>query len=441
MGKLRLSLIIFISISILPALSQAQNFRGGGVRGGFGKSGFGTRGLTASSSGYSLRGGFNRSSFSTNRAAGLRNGGLSSSLVKQPGFSNTNRTTFGRGSGLTRSTTLGNTLTNQKQNLINSGAMPRKSYTGLSSGSTYRTSGKNNLDYNKMGTGVGEGDQLISNVGSTFERNEVNTGFINSKGPVFKSGSSLNSTTAPIRTRNFINTSSSSITPITVEEKGTAPGVVSDSSTRTEITHWVDKKSGVRHFSNNISSYRNDRETITFVGGKKVVSKIGGLKSGDSLVDGSEGFGDAISFTKTATKQAIKQLGKEKGSNNGLRYTASEPAQKYHHKPHHKDFDRHHHHRHHHDDINFFFFFNPFFTFPTSTFFFGFNPFVFKALVLSPFAFRPFFFPSPFFTFHPIVSSPFLFNTFVCPNLFFPSFCNPFAFGSPFFFNQFSFFF
>ena len=440
MGILRLSLIIFISIVLLPVLSQAQNFRGGGPGSGFGKTGFGARGFTAGSSGYSLRGGFNRSSFSTNRAAGLRNGGLGSSLVKQPGFSNTNRTTFGRGSSLTRSTTLSNTLTNQKQNLINSGVMPRKSYNGLSSGSTYRTSGKDNLDYNKIGMGGGDGNQLISNVGSTFERNEVTTGFINSKGPVFKSGSSLNSTTAPIRTRNFTNTSSSSITPITVEEIGTAPGVVTDSSTRTEIAHWVDKKSGVRHFSNNISSYRDGRETITFVGGKKVVSKIGRLKSGDSLVDGSEGFGDAITFTKTATKPAIKQFGKETGSNNGLRYTASEPAKKYHHKPHHKDFD-HHRHRHHHDTINFFFFFNPFFTFPTSTFFFGFNPFVFKALVLSPFAFRPFFFPSAFFAFHPIVPSPFLFNTFVCPNLFFPSFCNPFVFGSPFFFNQLSSFF
>jgi hypothetical protein len=61
--------------------------------------------------------------------------------------------------------------------------------------------------------------------------------------------------------------------------------------------------------------------------------------------------------------------------------------------------------------------------------------------VLSPFAFRPFFFPSAFFAFHPIVPSPFLFNTFVCPNLFFPSFCNPFVFGSPFFFNQLSSFF
>jgi len=436
MGKLRLSLIIFISISILPALSQAQNFKGGGIRGGFGKSGFGSRGFTAGISGSSLRGGFNTSTFSTNRAAGLRNGGLGSNLVKQPGFSNTKMATFGRGSSLTRSTTLSNTRTSQKQNLINSGVMPGKSYNALSSGSTYSASGKNKLDYDKIGMGGGDDSQLIVNVGSTFRRNKVTTDFTDSNGPVFKSGSNLKSTITP----NFTNTSSSSITPITVEEIGTAPGVVYDTSTRTEIAHWVDKKSGVRHFSNNISSYRDGRETITFVGGKKVVSKIGGLKSGDSLVDGSDGFRDAITFTKTATKPAIKQSGKETGSNKGLRYTTSEPTKKYHHKPHHKDFD-HHHHRHHHDTINLFFFFNPFFTFPASTFFFGFNPFVFKALVLSPFAFRPFFFPPPFFTFNPIVSSPFLFHTFVFPNLFFPSFCNPFAFGSPFFFNQFSFFF
>ena len=436
MGKLRLSLIIFISISILPALSQAQNFRGGGVRGGFGKSSFGSRGFTAGNSGSSLRGGFNRSTFSTGRTTGLRNGGFGSSFVKQPAFSSTNRTTFGRGSGLTRSY-ISNTRTNQRQNLINSGVMPGKSYNGSSSGSTYRASGKNNLDYNKIGTGGEDNNQFIGNAGSTFGRNEVTSDFINNKRSVFKSGSSLNSSISPIRTRNFANTSSSGITPITVEEIGTAPGVVSDSSTRTEIAHWVDKKSGVRHFSNNINSYRDGRETITFVGGKKVVSKIGGLKSGESLVDGNEGFGEDITFTKTATKQAIKQSGKETGSNNGLRYTTSEPTKKYHHKTHHKDFD-HHHHRHHHDTVNFFFFFNPFFTFPTSTFFFGFNPFVFKALVLSPFTFHPFF-PSAFFTFNLIVSSPFLFNTFVFPNLFFPSFCNPFAFGSPFFFNQFSF--
>jgi len=148
-------------------------------------------------------------------------------------------------------------------------------------------------------------------------------------------------------------------------------------------------------------------------------------------------------------KPRTKQIGGSIGANHGLVLSSGSGSDTtlrhgvFHHPDDFTVVDHPHFHHHHHP-LDFFLFVNPFFSFPSSTFFFGFNPFVFKALVLSPFAFRPLF-PSPFFTFSPFIPPPVLFNDLVFQPLFFPPFFSPFfspfpfGFGSPFFFNDFVF--
>ncbi len=423
MGKITPTLIVSILIAVSPVLVQAQSFRATGFRGGNTVPTF--RGA------FSTRGSINSRNGSTGFTNG-RIGSRSSSITGigkrgfSPGLSNTNRHTFGNNSNLTAST-LNSSISTQPQNLI-------KARKGLVQSGNIHTAGPNQRSFTRnkgLGSSSLNGEQnapfipLRKKAGSTFEQSEI------SNQPAI--GMKRVSVSGVVNLRGLSSaTRNNGVRPESLKNKGivangasSAASNFSNSPTqRTEISHWVDDKTGVLHFSNNVTSFRKGRETIVFVNGKKADSKS--AASNSNKTDSTVSKNSLTTPRAAVLKSAVRGNNNSSGSNRGLMLDSdSRSATAFHNN---RNYDVFHHHFHSH------FFFSPFFTLPQSTFFFAFNPFAFRVFVLSPFFnFSPlhnFFFlsspftpliPSPLFSFRPIFFSPFF---------------TPFTFGSAFFFNN-----
>ena len=441
MRKITLTLIIISAvIAISPVLAQAQGFRANGFRGssGFGAKSFhrrstvpafrgvfGTRGTINSTSGnLNFRNGSINKGFTGERGLGQRH--LSS------GFSNTTRPTFKNNSNLTPST-FNTPISANSQNFINT----RGKLVNTPNRSLNRRSFNTNRSLNSgKGEAITKGRHnmafipLRRKTSSTFVESEINNKPANSMETVSTSrGVNLRGLSAV----TTINNRPGALTNTEEGEINSSPPKLSNSSVRTtEISHWVDNKTGVQHFSNNVTSFRRGRETIVFVNGKKTDSKSAKLNSNKTNTTVSRSSKNSLSAPKVAAlKPRVTRNNYASDSNRELALDSnSRKATAFHHGRDHKRF--HHHFHHHHSFVV-----SPFFTFPQSAFFFAFNPFVFRALVLSPFftfSTLPnlFFVTSPFI---PLIPSP-LFDPFVFRPVFFPSFSNPFSFGSVFFFNN-----
>ncbi len=461
MGKSALGLAVSLLMVFLPSLVQAQAFRAGGfngLRGGFksGVSGFRngdfSRGsaFPGSKRGF-VRGGVDSAPMGMGLGSGSKDARFTneSGFVKRGfshGFSSTSRASFGGISNLSPSTL--NTPTNtafssQSQDPIyprgGLSKSTRSGFRGFSSGSFNTTGFDSSTLEDRIGVREKRNTTLIGSTGSTSIGKRTGSFAISNK-TVFRSGVVLGGAS----TVTGVNRGWG----IEERESDTAQtGFSTPPDTRGEIVHWIDKKSGVLHFSNNLTSFRKGRETITFVNGKRVDSKRGELNSNKILTTTSRSLKSPFSASDPI-RPKTKRIGGSSDIDSGLVASGGLGADTtlrhrvFHHSGDLKVVD--HPHFHHHHPVGLFFFINPFFSFPSSTFFFGFNPFVFKSLVLSPFVFRPLV-PSPFFPFNPLIPPPVLFNDLVFQPLFFPPFFSPFfcsfpfGFGSSFFFNGFVF--
>jgi hypothetical protein len=447
MGKLSLTLIISAVIAISPALVQAQSFRANGFRG---SSGFGAKGFRGGSTVPAFKGvyGARGSMSSAPRSLGFRNASNNKGFIGErgfghrrlsSGFSNTTRSNFSNNSNLTPST-LNTPISAHSQNFINTRGNLAKSANISTRSFNHRSFNTNNSSSSGSLTGetVTKGKHntafipLRSKTSSTFRESKINNKPASSIKTVSTSrGVNLKSFSTVNRIKN-ISPGSITNAEMVKGEINRSPSKLSNSSAvRTEISHWVDKETGVRHFSNNVTSFRKGRETIVFVNGKKVDSKSADLNSNKTNTTVSRSSKTSLSAPNIAAlKPAVRQTNNSLNSSRGLiiEDSSAEPTT-FHGKRH----DGHFHHHFHHDH----FFVSPFFTFSQSTFLFAFNPFVFRALVLSPFftfSTLPnfFFVTSPFI---PLIPSP-LFDPFVFRPVFFSPFFNSFPFGSVFFFNN-----
>lgn len=440
MRKITLTLIIISAvIAISPVLVQAQSFRANGFRG---SSGFGAKGFSRGSTVPAFRGVFGTRGTinSTSGNLNFRNGSINKSFTGErglgqkhlsSGFSNTTRPRFKNNSNLTPST-INTPISANSQNFINTRgklvntpnrSLNRRSFNtnrSLNSGKGEAiTKGKHNMAFIPLRRKTSS--TFVESEGSDQPANRLKTGSI-SRGVNLKGLSAV----------TIINHGPGSLTNTEEVETNSSRSKLSNTSVRTtEIAHWVDNKTGVQHFSNNVTSFRRGRETIVFVDGKKVDSKSATLNSNKTSTTVFRSSTNSLSgLNIDALEPRVTRNNHASGSKRELALDSiSRKATAFHHGRDHKRFHHHSHHNH--------FFVSPFFTFPQSAFFFAFNPFVFRALVLSPFftfSTLPnfFFVTSPFI---PLIPSP-LFDPFVFRPVFFPSFSNPFSFGSVFFFNN-----
>lgn len=227
----------------------------------------------------------------------------------------------------------------------------------------------------------------------------------------------------------------------------------------TGMVYWVDRNKGIKHFSNNLHSIPEETKAINLADDRRLRIESELSDWPRNLEDSPRGLGRASFTSKDINADLVMQKTVDfPGQSPGVikeRYLSRRNIQKADHgKPFHHDrghaMAEGHHLRHHHFHHRHFFPFNPFF-FSNSFFFFGtiFPQWSF-CFVNYPFILQPVF-PCPFFGFQPVLLAPaptFLFpvfpqftayNPFINPFLANP-FCDPFWFGTDFFFNSIAFY-
>jgi hypothetical protein len=395
MGKVTLSLIISVLITLFPVLVQAQGLRAGGFgKGGSRSSGFGMNGSSRGGMVSNLGRGFvNRGTTSNFESMNLgKNRGFVNSGFGQGRFSSgfsDNRSNFTRTSNLTSSTLHTSNFSNR-----------------LSTVNRFRSRGLTNSGFSQINPPNLNSSNL--NVDTlTHLPNAVNT-----KAGLIKPVNRVKS----FDSRSITRTNDFNFNPVITDEETSAltDDLSTPPTTRTRIIR-VERKNGVMHFTNISSTSGGEETTKTLFVRKKAVSTSRG-----SNLDGVLTASQSKDVLSSNSKMALG-LTKVKPTTNSV-------------SSHHDSVVN--------DDLvvnkkivfNFFFgsplFVSPFgfsLFFPSSGFFFvcPFNNFFF----FNPFVFHPLV-PSPFFAFRPLVPSPVVFNPFLFHPVFFSIFFNPFPFDS-----------
>jgi hypothetical protein len=422
MRKVTISLVTSVLIILSPVLVQPQGFGAGGFRGG----GFGgiSRGSTVSG----FRGGFSNGGVTpTFRGVDLGSStGFVSSGFGQRGFDSrfstlTRSSRFGSTSNSTPSNLNTDTLESQLPNAIGPKArllQPVHRFKNFSRGSS---KGFVNSGFDQSTTSNLTPSNLNTHILTPRFPNAIDP-----KARLVQPIDRLKSFSSSSFTRtNDFKSNSLRNKVITNEEGNTPPDNLSTSPTTTEIIHWVDRRNGVMHFTNRISSIPKGEET-TIVTGKKAVSTSRESNVGSTLTP-SQSSKHTLSLTSESTVGlAMRGTTNSINSDNGSVVDDSSGSTRTK------------------VVFNFFFgtpfFVSPFSFFPGFSFFLGFNSF--NSFFSNPFLFQSLFFPEFFnsFVFQPLFPSPFI-TTFLFPPiapLFSPLF-NPFPFGMNFSPNAFIF--